>query len=261
MIRATDLRAGYEGKEVLRGLSFTAQQSEFIGILGPNACGKSTLVKVLSGILKPTSGEVSVAGLNPSADEPEKLAKKLAVVPQATRIPFAFTGREVVAFGRYAHLGRFSALGDADREAIERALKLTDSLNLAERPITEVSGGEKQRIILARAIAQEAPLLLLDEATASMDAHRAIDAFDLLADMNEAGTTVMAVLHDINLAALYCRRLIFMKDGLIAADGPTREVFTRETIEAVYDTPVEVSVHPATGRPHAVFLPRKWKSK
>lgn len=260
MIRATDLTAGYDGKEVLHSLNITVEHSDFIGILGPNACGKSTLVKVLSGVLAPSSGSVEVGGLTPWRDDPARLAKIMAVVPQATRIPFAFTGREVVRFGRYAHVGRFSHLSEEDEAAVERALALTDTLELAERPITEVSGGERQRIILARAIAQDAPVLALDEATASMDAHRAIDAFDLLSELNDAGRTILAVLHDINLAALYCKRLIFMKNGKVAADGPVAEVFTKETIEAVYSTPVEVFTHPATSKPHAVFLPRREKN-
>lgn len=259
MIRVANLSAGYDGKEVLRDLSFRVDSAEFIGILGPNACGKSTLVKVLSGVLSPTCGTVEVAGLNPAAAPPEKVARAVAVVPQATRIPFAFTGRELVTFGRYAHAGRFSPLSAADREAVESALKLTDTLELAERHVTEVSGGERQRLVLARAIAQDAPTLLLDEATASMDVHRAIEAFDLLERLNAAGRTVIAVMHDLNLAALYCKRLMLMKDGRVVADGPTAEVFTAALLREVYGTRVEVSIHPATGRPHAAFLPGREK--
>lgn len=256
MIRIQGLKAGYGGPEVLRGIDLTIPQGSFVGILGPNACGKSTLVKVISGVLEPTSGKASVAGLDPARAEPGALARVLAVVPQSTPVFFPFTGLEMVSMGRYAHAGRFSALSEADHRAVGRALALTGSENLSERLVTELSGGERQRIFFARALAQETELLLLDEATASMDVHRSIDAFDLLKKLNSAGKTVAAVLHDINLAALYCERIVFMKDGLVAADGPTAEVLTARTIESVYETPADVFVHPSTGKPHAVFLPR-----
>lgn len=257
MIRVSGLKAGYDGKTVITDIDLTVERSEFIGVLGPNACGKSTLVKVLSGLLTPQAGEVSVGGLNPSKAPPAELAKLLAVVPQATSIPFPFTGEEVVTFGRYAHAGRFAPLSEADRKAVAEALTLTDTVELSARPITEVSGGERQRIILARALAQETPLLVLDEATASMDIHRAVDAFELLSALNKAGKTVMAVLHDLNLAALYCERLFFLKAGKVVADGPTSEVFTSAIIKEAYETNVEVYTHQLTGKPHAVFLGKR----
>lgn len=256
MISVRGLKAGYGGPEVLRGFDLDIPKGSFVGILGPNACGKSTLVKVLSGVLSPTSGKVETAGLDPSAAKPGELARHMAVVPQSSQVFFPFTGREMVEMGRYSHAGRFSALSEADQGAVDRALTLTGSVNLADRLVTELSGGERQRIFFARALAQETEILLLDEATASMDVHRSIDAFDLLRKLNKEGKTVAAVLHDINLAALYCERLVFMKDGLIMADGPAKEVLTAKTLMNVYETPADVSIHPLTGRPHAVFLPR-----
>lgn len=256
MISLKGISAGYEEKAVLEGIDLSIGAGEFVGILGPNACGKSTLLKVVAGVLKPLSGTAEVAGLDPHCCDPGELARKVAVVPQTTRVPFAFTGEEVVAFGRYSHAGRFSPLTDLDRAKVAEALTLTDTLPLAHRPITELSGGERQRLIFARALAQDAELLLLDEATASMDIHRAIDAFDLLKKLHLGGRTVVAVLHDLNLAALYCDRLVLMRAGVIVADGPTEKVFTAENLCGVYETPLEVFVHPVTARPHAVFLPR-----
>ncbi|MBE0616770.1 MAG: ABC transporter ATP-binding protein [Proteobacteria bacterium] len=256
MIRVSGLRAGYGGEPVLREVSLSVPAGDFVGVLGPNACGKSTLVRVLSGVLRSEAGSVEVNGLDVAAARPRDLGRSAAVVPQATAIPFPFTGFEVVLMGRYPRLGRFARETVEDLAAVDRALVETDTAALAERLVTQVSGGERQRLILARALAQEAPLLLLDEATAAMDVHRKIDAFDLLTRLNCEGTTVLAVLHDLNLAALYCRRLVFLRAGRIHADGPTAEVFTKGVIEAVYETPVEVFSHPATGRPHAVFLPR-----
>lgn len=256
MIQVTGLGAGYGGERVLHEVSLAVPQGDFVGVLGPNACGKSTLVRVLSGVLRPEAGTVLVDGVDVAAARPRDLGRTAAVVPQSTEIPFPFTGFEVVLMGRYPRLGRFARESAADLDCVERALAETDTAALAERLVTQVSGGERQRLILARALAQEAPLLLLDEATAALDVHRKIDAFDLLTRLNGDGATVLAVMHDLNLAALYCRRLIFLRAGRIRADGPTAEVFTREVIEAVYETPVEVFTHPATGRPHAVFLPR-----
>jgi len=256
VIAVDGLQAGYGGPPVLRDVSFIVPAGDFLGILGPNACGKSTLIRVLTGVLRPERGSVEVGGLDVAAARARDLGRTAAVVPQSTDIPFPFTGFEVVLMGRYPRLGRFARETEDDRSAVERALEETDTVALAERLVTQVSGGERQRLILARALAQEAPLLLLDEATASMDVHRKIDAFDLLSRVNREGTTVLAVMHDLNLAALYCRRLIFLRDGCVHADGPTEEVFRPEVIEAVYQTPAEVFVHPATSRPHAVFLPR-----
>ncbi len=256
MIEVEGLQAGYGGPPVLRDVTFSATAGEFVGVLGPNACGKSTLVRVLTGVLRPERGTVLVGGIDVSRARARDLGRTAAVVPQSTEIPFPFTGFEVVLMGRYPRLGRFAAESALDRAAVSRAMEETDTASLAGRLVTQVSGGERQRLVLARALAQEAPLLLLDEATASMDVHRKIDAFDLLTRVNVEGSTVLAVMHDLNLAALYCRRLLFIRDGRVRADGPTQEVFRREIIEAVYDTPAEVFTHPATGRPHAVFLPR-----
>jgi iron complex transport system ATP-binding protein len=256
-ITAKDLWVGYGGAPVLKGVSFDVAKGEFVGILGPNACGKSTLVKTLTGILRPTQGKIRVGGLDPATALPRDLARAVATVPQSTEIPFPFPGREVVAMGRFSRIGRFAPLSAEDIEAVRRAMTETDTHPLADRPITEVSGGERQRLVLARALAQETPLILLDEATAAMDVHRKIDAFDCLAARNRSGITVVAVMHDLNLAALYCRRLILMREGVIHADGPTAEVFTPDILGKVYDTPLEVFTHAATGRPHVIFLPRR----
>lgn len=255
MIRVQNLCAGYGGVMVLKGMTFSLPKGGFTGILGPNACGKSTLIKVLSGALGPADGAVSVGGVNPAFAPPMDLAKIAATIPQFTEIPFPFTGFEIVMMGRFPHLGRFSRAGEVDVRAVQIAMEETDTQRLAQRHVTQVSGGERQRLILARALAQTVGLLLLDEATASMDVHRKIQAFDLLEKLNRQGVAVLAAMHDLNLASLYCREMIFMKDGRILASGPTEEVFTQETIEEVYETPVRIVPHPTEEKPQAVFVP------
>lgn len=259
-IEVRDLWAGYGAEPVLRGVSFTCPPGEFLGILGPNACGKSTLVRVLSGVLRPERGSARIAGLDAAHARARDLARAVATVPQSTEVPFPFTGHELVAMGRYPWVGRFAPLGEADREAVRRALADTDTVALAPRLVPQVSGGERQRLLFARAQAQGTRLLLLDEATAAMDVHRKVDAFELLSRRNDDGVTVAAVMHDVNLAALYCRRLLFLKAGRVFAEGSTAEVFTREVLEAVYDTAFDVAIHPSTGRPYAVLLPRRGPS-
>jgi iron complex transport system ATP-binding protein len=256
VIEVRDLWAGYGGPAVLRGITFSAEPGAFLGVLGPNACGKSTLVRVLSGVLAPERGSARIAGDEVPRTAPRELSRRVATVPQSTEIPFPFTGLEVVFMGRYPRLARFGTPGEGDWTAVRRALERTDTTALSDRLVGQVSGGERQRLILARALAQETPLILLDEATAAMDVCRKIEAFDLLASLNGGGSTILAVMHDLNLAALYCRRLLFLKEGEILAEGPTEEVFTKEWIEAAYGTPAEIAVHPVTRRPYAVFLPR-----
>ncbi|MBI5017651.1 MAG: ABC transporter ATP-binding protein [Deltaproteobacteria bacterium] len=255
-IEVRDLWAGYGEEPVLRGVSFACAAGEFLGILGPNACGKSTLVRVLSGVLRPERGAARVAGLDPAHAAARELARAAATVPQSTEVPFPFTGHELVAMGRYPWVGRFAPLGEADREAVRLALEATDTEALAPRLVTQVSGGERQRLLFARAQAQGTRVLLLDEATAAMDVHRKVDAFELLTRRNAEGVTVVVVMHDLNLAALYCRRLLFLKEGRVFAEGPTTEVFTRTVLEAVYDTAFDVALHPVTTRPFALLLPR-----
>ena len=256
MIKVEALDLGYEDRLVLTGLNFRVTRGEFVGILGPNGSGKSTLLHALSGLLPPQRGRIIIKS-EALGGLPSRLrAQILAVVPQSTEIRFPFTCLEIVLMGRYPHRRRLGTLTDTDLVAALQSMRRTTTTHLKERTVTEVSVGECQRVVIARALAQDPEILLLDEATSSLDVRKKLEIFEILQYLNETrGLTVLCAMHDLNLAALYCRRLMFVKDQRIMVDGPTEQVFTPAILAQVYETPMEVVRHPVHGRPYAVMLP------
>ena len=256
MIRVEALDLGYEDRPVLAGLNFQVERGEFLGILGPNGSGKSTLLHALSGMLRPQKGRIIVKS-EPLEGLPSRLrAQIMAVVPQSTDVRFPFSCLEIVLMGRYPHRRRLGTLTDADLVWALESMRRTTTDHLQERPIIEVSGGECQRVVIARALAQDPEILLLDEATSSLDVRKKLEIFELLKYLSDTrGLTVLCAMHDLNLAALYCRRLMFIKNGRIVVDGPMDRVFTPAILSEVYETPMEVVRHPGHQRPYAVMLP------
>jgi iron complex transport system ATP-binding protein len=250
-VEAQELRCKYGALEALRGVSLAVGAGEFVGVLGPNGSGKSTLVKTLSRVLRPLGGRVLLDGADVWRLGPRAVARCVAVVPQDAPAPFDFSALEVVLMGRSPHLSRLSAEGVEDLRIAREAMERTDSWCFAGRPITQLSGGERQRVTLARALAQEPRLLLLDEPTSHLDLGYQIETLERLAALNrEAGTTLVAVLHDLNLASAFCPRLVLLAEGRIVADGAPEAVLTRDRLRDVYRVDALVEPDPIHGRPH-----------
>ncbi|MEW6326050.1 MAG: heme ABC transporter ATP-binding protein [Thermodesulfobacteriota bacterium] len=255
LLKVTDLVAGYQDQKIIDGISFSVPNGCFLGIIGPNGSGKTTLFRVITGFLNPWEGEVLYQGKNTSRITAADLAKEIAVMPQGLESTFSFTVEELVAMGRFPHLGRLQKLGKRDREVIHQVLELTDTEDFKDKKLFELSGGERQRVFLAQALAQEPKLLLLDEPTAHLDIGHQIRILDVIKRLNRTGgMTVIVVLHDLNLASLYCDQLILLKDGSIFAEGSPSEVMTYKIIEAVYETVVLVNENPITKRPHVLLV-------
>lgn len=252
-----DVRVNYGAIEALRGVSFEVRPGDFVGIIGPNGSGKSTLLKTVARVLQPQRGAVLLEGIDLRERDTREIARMMGVVPQESPIVFEFSTLEVVLMGRSPHLGRFQMESERDLAIARRAMELTDTAHLAERPITALSGGEKQRAIIARALAQEPQILLLDEPTTALDINHQTEIMDILTRLNgEQGVTILVVFHDLNLAAQYCDYLVALREGSIFAIGRPAEVLTEENIRDIYAAPVIVGAHPTTGRPQVSLLPK-----
>ena len=263
-LRLTDVTFGFGRKEtavqspVLKNVSFTIGSGEVLGILGPNGSGKSTLLKILMRILVPQQGTVEWFGQPPDAFSQADIARHVAFVPQETQQAFPFTINEMVLMGRYPHHDRTWGLGwegSRDRAVAMQAMRDLDVAHLGARLITNVSGGERQRAVIARALAQEPDVLLLDEPTAFLDLHHQLDIARIIRRLNgERGLTVVLVSHDLNLASQYCDRLLLLREGEIVTVGAPEEVIAAASLEPVYGCSVLVDQHPQSGRPR-VTLP------
>lgn len=235
------VRFGYGRAEVVRGVDLRLDPGELVGLIGPNGTGKSTLVGLASGLLRPAQGEVRLDGRPLARYGRRGLARRLAVVPQRPELPEGFSARSVVAMGRAPHLGFFAAEGEHDRRVIEAAMRRTDTLGFADAPVGSLSGGERQRVVLARALAQEPGWLLLDEPTTHLDLRYQVEMMRHAARLASEGLGVLAVLHDLNQAAR-CDRVMLIDGGRVAAAGTPSEVLRAPILQRVFRTGVRV--HP-----------------
>ncbi len=254
VLEVHDVACAYDAMPALDGVTVDVDAGEMLGVVGPNGSGKTTLLRVLDALLRPTRGAVRLDGADLAAVSRKAVAKVIGVVPQASAPGFGFTTLEIVTMGRAPHLHPLAPEGADDEAAVRQAMERTDTWQLRHRPIDTLSGGERQRVLLARALAQTPRVLLLDEPTAHLDLKYQLEMMALVHALARDGLAVVAAVHDLNLAAQFCDRLVMLNRGRIAAVGSPAEVLTAAALLAVYGTEVVVEHHPATGRPHIVPL-------
>ena len=266
----------YGDHAILHGVDVDLHRGDLVALLGPNGSGKTTLLKILCGILPPRGGRLWLDGGDLAAIRRREIARRIALVPQELIAPFAFTAREMVSLGRTPHVRPLFGERARDRDAVEKALELTETRALSNRFFDELSGGERQRVVIAMALAQvltdlqssEKPeavdaILLLDEPTVHLDINHQMEILELVYKLNrERGLTVLATMHDLNLASLYFDRLILLNEGHIITEGTPREVLSKERVESVFGADVLVQAHPAySDVPHIVLLPSNGRGK
>jgi len=250
VLQAKDLTLKYDQRCVVDGLSVRIPEGRVTMIVGANACGKSTLLRGLSRLLKPARGAVTLDGKDIHSRPARELARALGLLPQHPSAPDGITVRDLVGRGRYPHQGFFRSWSDKDDAAVQRALEATGTLELAGRDMDELSGGQRQRAWIAMALAQETDVLLLDEPTTYLDLAHQVEVLDLVTDLNRTrGTTVAIVLHDLNLAARYADHVIAMKDGAVAALGSPQDVVTEDLVKDVFGLESRVIPDPVSGTP------------
>lgn len=249
-LQAAGLSLGYRDRVVIEGLDLTVPSGRITAIVGANACGKSTLLRSMSRLLAPRAGQVLLDGAAVHTLPAKQLARTLGLLPQSPIAPEGITVADLVGRGRHPHQRVLSRWSREDDAAVAAALEATGTVELAERSVDELSGGQRQRVWIAMALAQQTDLLLLDEPTTFLDVSHQVEVLDLLTDLNrDRGTTIVMVLHDLNLAARYADHLVAMADGRVHAAGEPGEVLTVDTVRAVFGLESQVVEDPLTGRP------------
>lgn len=254
MIHIDDLSLSFGDTLVLDSLSLAVPDGELMALVGPNGAGKTTLLRAVNGILTPETGSIHINGHAIQSMSAAAVSRLVATVPQNTSVAFDFSVREVVAMGRTPYRSRFSQQTDANRRAIKHALERTETAQFADRLISELSGGQRQRVLIARALAQETPVLVLDEPTANLDINHQLSALSLARELVSEGKTIVAAIHDLDLAARFCDTVTLLADGNIIASGPPSDVFDAEYLEPAFNIRTAVSTNPTTGTPSVTPL-------
>ncbi len=255
------LAGGYAHSTVLHGIDLSIAAGEMVGVVGPNGAGKTTLFRMLTGLLRPAAGQIDLFGDNLARLPADERARRIGVVPQEAHSPMPFTVAEIALMGRTATQSRWRVPGADDWKAVEEALRYTDAWELRDRPFPDLSGGEKQRALIAMALVQNPKILLLDEATSHLDIHHRLEILELVARLNhDTGVTVLMSSHDLGLTAEFSRRLLLLDGGLIAADGAPDEVLASATLRRVFRCELRVKRDAETGAV-AVFPVRQKPEK
>lgn len=245
-VAAEGLSYRVEAHTLLDGVHLHAKQGQFVGIIGPNGAGKSTLLRALSGVLRQQHGAVLLEGTDLRTMSSRDVAASVALVTQIAPYTHGFTSFELVLMGRYPHLGRFQIEGGKDNRIAHNAMRQTDTEQFAERTLDTLSGGERQRVFVSRALAQQPRILLLDEPTSNLDVFHQLKVLDLVRDVVDAGLTAIAAIHDLQMAARYCDRLVLLSEGRVLAEGTPEEVLTPEAIAAAFGVRCAVYREPIT---------------
>ena len=248
-IEVRDLSVAFGDVPVVSGVDLRVERESLVGLVGPNGAGKTTLLRAIKGTLPPDAGVLRLGGDRVESLSPREAGRRIASVPQETSLGFDFRVRQIVEMGRTPHLGRFDGHGPDDERAVREAMDAAEVARFADRSITEVSGGERQRVLLARALAQETPSLLLDEPTASLDVNHAIRTLELVRDLVDEGRAALAAIHDLDAAARYCDEIVVLANGGVRAAGPPAEVLTADALRDAFDAEAFVGESPATGTP------------
>ncbi len=246
-ISARDLSYDVQAQTLLDGVSLHADRGELVGLIGPNGAGKSTLLRAMSGILDYREGAVRLDGEDIRSLSSREAAAGLALIPQIAPYTYGFTAVELVLMGRYPHLGRFQIEGREDDRIAREAMGLTETEHLADRTLDTLSGGERQRVFVSRALAQRPRVLLLDEPTANLDVLHQLKVLDLVRRLVDDGLTAVAAIHDLNMAARYCDRLVLLSGGRVLAEGPPEVVLSSRTLESAFGVRSAVYRDPITG--------------
>lgn len=255
-LRARNITVGYGPRTIISGLDVDIPVGELTVIVGPNACGKSTLLRALARMLPVTAGTVELDGTPIGKLNPKAIARRLGLLPQNPVAPDGIVVEDLVGRGRYPHQGVLRQWSDADDRAVEHALDRANVTDLADRYVGELSGGQRQRVWIAMALAQETPILLLDEPTTYLDIAHQVEVLNLARELQQDGFTVVVVLHELNLAFRYATNLVVMKAGAIVAQGQVNDIVTPDLIETVYGLPCQLIPDPVAGRPLVVPLDR-----
>jgi iron complex transport system ATP-binding protein len=256
LLKVENLFGGYHEVPVIKGISLEIQKGDFIGIIGPNGSGKTTLLRLVSRVLAPQKGNIYLERKDISAMGLKEFCQEVAFVAQDTAINFSFSVLEIALMGRIPHLKRLQLETKHDLDIVERSLSMTDVWHLKAKKVDELSSGERQRVVIAKALAQEPVLLYLDEPTSHLDIGHQIQVLDLLKKLNRQNNlTIAMVLHDLNLASEYCNRIVLLNEGHVFKEGTPREVLTYQNIEAVYKTVVVVNDNPVSSKPFVLLVP------